>query len=834
MHLTKVHLRFFRSFNYDFVRKADRRATPASWELVDGVWFPFIEVDLDREVTAVVGANESGKSHLIAAIWFALTGADPDGKAISRRDFCRYSTSYSVERGKVRKPDVGVTLEASTPADRKLLKELGLKAGPKGSFSIFRFGDETNQFIGRGDPATLDDEQMERLESQMPRPFELDTKIALPPSLSFDVLLERKVGRLTERRRRSKFFNLIQGLGATDAESLQAGSDEMAEVLGSADSRTEDPERREQETKLARQLLFKVAKIDPDTLKDLERALGEEEEGEVEGILEEVNRALARHLNFRRWWHQDRDFELRLSPRERELVFTIRDRTGRSYSFEERSRGLKFFLSYYIQLRAHQEEQNDGRGEILLMDEPDAYLSNMGQLDLLRTLESFAESQDGRREERQVVYVTHSPFLINKNAAQRIRVLAKGSEEDGTVVVKDVSRNHYEPLRSALGSFVAETTFIGGANLMVEGIADQVLLAGATRILIGRRTAPSRVIDLNEVTIVPAGSATNVPYMAFLARGRDEIKPPVVALLDGDQGGRDAFAMFKRNPKGSRGRFLSLDYVLELGDWAAKQPELKADPGVNVREPEDLVPLGILAEAARRYAMRFPHVVKGTPEDFETASIVAELAAADGSSWDALEKAFAGHFDGDSISKLGLAREVIHVVEAGDADSEEAERLVSNFGLLIAELADRLRRAREAEELRRIGKRSEEIVKSFIADNPSGANRDQTDQALRDIEKALEENEGDEAIRFEVQKIRRDFELETDPLSPAEPFDQLKDRLSDLRVLAQKAYEDAESAPAPKASSKSSAPKPTSEEDGPANDGDGSSTHSGDPQRRPA
>jgi hypothetical protein len=32
---------------------------------------------------------------------------------------------------------------------------------------------------------------------------------------------------------------------------------------------------------------------------------------------------------------------------------------------------------------------------------------------------------------------------------------------------KDVARNHYGPLRSSLGSFLAETSFIGGSNLFV-------------------------------------------------------------------------------------------------------------------------------------------------------------------------------------------------------------------------------------------------------------------------------------------------------------------------------------------------------------------------------
>jgi len=54
----------------------------------DGQWWPFISVPLDRVMTAIVGANESGKSHLIHAIVCALTG-----EGIDRRDFCRYSAT---------------------------------------------------------------------------------------------------------------------------------------------------------------------------------------------------------------------------------------------------------------------------------------------------------------------------------------------------------------------------------------------------------------------------------------------------------------------------------------------------------------------------------------------------------------------------------------------------------------------------------------------------------------------------------------------------------------------------------------------------------------------
>ena len=159
-----------------------------------------------------------------------------------------------------------------------------------------------------------------------------------------------------------------------------------------------------------------------------------------------------------------------------DLVFTIRDRTGTEYSFNERSGGLKFFLSYFVQYLAH-EPPASGAQEILLMDKPDAYLSSQGQQDLLRIFDGFVDPADDRRP-CQVVYVTHSPFLINKNHSERIRVLEKGDGDEGTHVIRDVGRNHYEPLRSAPGAFVGETTFIGNCNLMLEGLSDQILFAG--------------------------------------------------------------------------------------------------------------------------------------------------------------------------------------------------------------------------------------------------------------------------------------------------------------------------------------------------------------------
>ena len=161
---------------------------------------------------------------------------------------------------------------------------------------------------------------------------------------------------------------------------------------------------KDKQVELARRLIVNVAKIDPEYLSELYQAIRDEEEGHANAIIQKINESLKNCLNFPQWWAQDKDFKIVVSSREYELVFTIKDRTGTEYSFDERSSGLKYFLSYYIQYLSHQPLDNSP--EILLMDEPDAYLSSQAQQDLLKIFEAFANPKDDKLP-IQVLYVTH-------------------------------------------------------------------------------------------------------------------------------------------------------------------------------------------------------------------------------------------------------------------------------------------------------------------------------------------------------------------------------------------------------------------------------------------
>ncbi len=108
---------------------------------------------------------------------------------------------------------------------------------------------------------------------------------------------------------------------------------------------------------------------------------------------------------------------------------------------------------------------------------------------------------------------------------------------------------------------MAETTFIGNCNLFLEGQADQVLLAGMSS-LSRRLGKTAETLDLNSITLVPSGGASQIPYLVYLARGRDVDKPAVIVLLDGDDAGKDASRQLARGYRGKR--LVKNDLVLSL------------------------------------------------------------------------------------------------------------------------------------------------------------------------------------------------------------------------------------------------------------------------------
>lgn len=769
MILDTLYIRFFRSFNYDYLRKSDPRAKPDHWDYLNGRFYPFVRIHLEKGITTIVGANESGKSQLLAALKHLLTG-----EGIEPRDFCRYSKFFTVDKQMV-KPEFGGKFTNLTSDETEALRAVsGLESKAKiESFLLFRINEGIFLYLPSENdqsPQKLETSHVKRLK--LPTYFQIDADVPLPDSVPLDYLVENKTSKTGKSRQKmlrgqeALRENLNDLLGGQPPQ-IQAIGTKLLAALNTGGDGDEDPHLAKRLT-LAETLLVQVAGIDRTAFKELQQAV-KKSEGYANGLVERMNKQLAEKLNFPKWWSQDRDFSLYLTLRDFDLVFTVKDRTGSDYSFSERSDGMKYFLSYFVQYLSYNPKSDH---EILLMDEPDRFLSTSGQNDLLRIFAQFAAPDNPNRQGVQVVYVTHSPFLIDKNHSDRIRVLEKGEGEEGTRVVRNAARNHYEPLRSAFGSFVAETTFIGNCNLMMEGQADQILLANIST-LVREQYPQKESLDLNMLTLVPSGSAEHIPYMVYLARGRDVDQPALIVLLDGDQAGEH---IRKELGRGYRGRKLIEDeFVLTTKDL----PDSISTSTTSVQEIEDLIPAEIATEAIRRVA---DEVL--TPEDASRvkAALKSVKPQKDEKLFKAASKAAAeASPDVDRplrLDKVAFARAVTNALKDNAPATEAA---IANFSTLFGEINLRQRAANRRNSRERFTSALKRLRSAFLADHPHNARKTEVQAFLEDVESQLSDTSDEtESIRAVIRRIRHDHSLATDPSTLIDNFEGLRTQIESM------------------------------------------------------
>ena len=189
-----------------------------------------------------------------------------------------------------------------------------------------------------------------------------------------------------------------------------------------------------------------------------------------------------------------------------------------SVPFDERSRGFVWFfsfLAYFSKL-----EQESSQPLILLLDEPGLSLHATAQHDLLRFINERLSPH------HQVIFTTHSPFMIDANHFERIRTVVD-DPSSGTVVSADVLKTDEEsafPLHAALGIELTQTLFVGSYVLLVEGPSDVIYLQYLSDQLI---RAGKTGLDERWV-LVPGGGLSKLP--AFLALfGANNLKVGVLS-----------------------------------------------------------------------------------------------------------------------------------------------------------------------------------------------------------------------------------------------------------------------------------------------------------------
>ena len=140
-----------------------------------------------------------------------------------------------------------------------------------------------------------------------------------------------------------------------------------------------------------------------------------------------------------------------------------------SVPFDERSRGFVWFFSFFAYFSQLDFEAGS---VVLLLDEPGLSLHATAQADFLKFID------EKLAPDHQVIYTTHSPFMIPASHLDRVRTV-EDTPADGSTISAEVFRTDAEtifPLQAALGYDLAQTLFVGPNCLLVEGPSDLIYL----------------------------------------------------------------------------------------------------------------------------------------------------------------------------------------------------------------------------------------------------------------------------------------------------------------------------------------------------------------------
>lgn len=224
------------------------------------------------------------------------------------------------------------------------------------------------------------------------------------------------------------------------------------------------------------------------------------------------------------FWKQNEDLEVEIDikpdPTDQppfnngsNLYIRIKNRRHRGVStpFRHRSRGFIWFFSFLVWFDSvkHQlgNNQNKEPNLILLLDEPGLNLHALAQNDFMRYIEDL-----GTRH--QVLYTTHSPFMIDSSKFSQVR-LVEDKKNIGTTITDTTVGNDARtlfPLQAALGYTIAQNLFISKNNLLVEGPSELLYLQALSQVLESQGRTGLR----EDITIVPTGGLDKVATFVSL------------------------------------------------------------------------------------------------------------------------------------------------------------------------------------------------------------------------------------------------------------------------------------------------------------------------------
>jgi hypothetical protein len=275
--------------------------------------------------------------------------------------------------------------------------------------------------------------------------------------------------------------------------------------------------------------LLELANTTPEDLQEIDQF--EYLVAELEAVSQRITRDVMEY------WSQDRSLEVDFRcdaarpqdppPFNTGYVMRTRIRNRRhrvTLGFDERSAGFIWFFSFLVWLSHIRRDH--GTEYVILLDEPGLGLHARAQMDMMRFI------REKLLPAYQVVYTTHSPFMIDGQHLDGIRTVEDMSDGDtvlGTKVgdrVLSTDADTLFPIRAALAYDVARRVVTGPQTLLVDRPSDVLYLKWFSREL----QLQGRAHLSPAWSLVPVGGLDSIAPFVSLFAGQEQ---QIAVLTDG-------------------------------------------------------------------------------------------------------------------------------------------------------------------------------------------------------------------------------------------------------------------------------------------------------------
>lgn len=190
------------------------------------------------------------------------------------------------------------------------------------------------------------------------------------------------------------------------------------------------------------------------------------------------------------------------------LEFWIKDEGERLYP-KQRSRGVRWFLSFYLELKASATVAD--RQMVLLVDEPGISLHARAQEDVLKVFEDI-------KDKIQVIYTTHSPHLVEINKLHRVLAVQRDDLDSlkstsrilDPLQLSSASPDTLTPLQSILGNPMADAGFSSKRFNLIVNDTGSFYMLNAVLFLLGYK---------GQVCVIPSTNVSSIPLLCNILMG---------------------------------------------------------------------------------------------------------------------------------------------------------------------------------------------------------------------------------------------------------------------------------------------------------------------------